>query len=474
MTRQTNQDRTSKVRHRIGAYAEAAVLKAGTGDMTRSAQRGISPIMQSFLAAQVAVNPRFTRVLMFLLFDSIVIGELVLWNAYLAYVMIFGLHMNDFGKFYYSAVAYVKGGDMYGPSPATWLLLDGSNAQQFWNLNPPHFHIVLLPLALLQPNLAVTIWGVVNIACLIVSCILVTRELGMNLRGPWGWRLAIVGTLSFAGTGATVITGQLTFVLLLIVTISWLQARAGRWNRAAIFLGVAISLKLFMLIFLPYLILKRQFRAVFICVLAACLCLGIGLLVFGLDAHLHWLRAMEDSSSWIWASMNASIMGFLGRTLDISPHFQPTVLLPHLVKPLWLITAGIIYALTVAATFRNQYTLSADRDFAILLVAAVLISPLGWIYYLWLPFGPILSIFTSVWRSMTLRSALNRKPGLLLGAMLALFVPIHVLVLSNPNPWATVMLGSSYFWGTLALWFGLFLYRDISGSNVLDAQTKGT
>lgn len=426
-------------------------------------QSGITKRLRSLMRSHFAVNPRFLRVMIFILFDSIVIGELVLWNAYLVYVMVFGLQMNDFGKFYYSAVAYLRGGEMYGPSPATLFQLDGPNLRHFWNLNPPHFHIPLLGLAWLRPELAIVVWGFVSLACLALSWIVITNETGIDLRSPWRWRLAVVGALLFAGTGATFLTGQLSFPLLLIVTMCWIHARHGRWDRAGIFLGIAVSLKPFLLIIVPYLVLKRRFRAILSCTLAVIACFGAGLLVFGFDVHLSWLRAISASSDWTWASMNASVLGFLSRALDMGPHFTPMVNAPHLVKPFWLIAAGIIFVLTMATTVIRPHTFSLDRDFALLLVAALLISPLGWVYYLWLPLGPVIGLVAASSRYNSKDWIVNNsgklrwRNGLLLGGMLLLFVPLYFADPAEPNRWETVLLGSSYFWGTLALWCVMFL-----------------
>src|SRR5262245_47595150 len=67
------------------------------------------------------------------------------------------LHMNDFGKFYYSAQAFLNGGDMYAPSPATAIpVID--EVREFANMNPPHFHLLVLPFARLSPLAAIVSW----------------------------------------------------------------------------------------------------------------------------------------------------------------------------------------------------------------------------------------------------------------------------------------------------------------------------
>lgn len=417
--------------------------------------------LRFLIFAQSSPN-RLLQSLMMVLFDFVII-VLALWNAFLANYMVSELQMNDFGKFYYSAVAYLMGGDMYGPNPATWIKVTESYARPFWNMNPPHFHIPLLLLALMRPESAIIFWGIGSLASLVVTWILIRKEIGLKIKTPWHWRIAILGALGFAGTGATFVTGQLSFLLLLLVTMCWLEARHERWNMAGLYIGIAISLKPFMLIFMPYLALRRQFRAVCVSTAVMMLCFGTGLLVFGLDAHMSWLRVLKSSFEWGWAAMNASVFGLLTRVLSESPYYSPLTIAPQLIRPIWVFAAGLISVLTLIATKPNSHKCSVDRDFALLLVASQLVSPLGWVYYLWLPSGPIAALVwlwrrnkVQVWAAQGV-GTIGWRNGLFGAGIFALFLPLPVLQLFQPIPWATMLVGSSYFWGAFALWLSLFM-----------------
>ena len=50
------------------------------------------------------------------------------------------LHYNDFGKFYYGMQEWQNSGLLYGPNKATLIPFGPTRAEQFWNMNPPHFH----------------------------------------------------------------------------------------------------------------------------------------------------------------------------------------------------------------------------------------------------------------------------------------------------------------------------------------------
>ena len=93
----------------------------------------------------------------------------LLFYLVLGVYMVRQLHMNDFGKFYYSAKLFLDGQDMYGPSPATEIPISDTESRQFLNMNPPHFHFLMLPFAVMGPMNAFALWVVVNLIALFLS-----------------------------------------------------------------------------------------------------------------------------------------------------------------------------------------------------------------------------------------------------------------------------------------------------------------
>ena len=153
------------------------------------------------------------------------------WNVGLVLVMEAGLVRSDFGKLHASARAYLAGRDMYDLGPATLSPVRGMTGDivhyiQFLNLNPPHFHLILLPLAPLPGRWALIVWGMVSLVCLGLSLRLIARESGVVLT-PWRCRLAALALLGFAGLGAVAVTGQVSFILLLPMTLAWMRASSG-------------------------------------------------------------------------------------------------------------------------------------------------------------------------------------------------------------------------------------------------------
>jgi hypothetical protein len=403
---------------------------------------------------------------------------LAIYYILAARIMVTVLQMNDFGKFYYSTRLFLDGGDMYGMNPATLVPVTQERGHVFLNMNPPHVHLVVLPLALLTPGWALIGWIVLNVASLTASLRIIVKELRIRTTTAgmlWGLFLA----LAFAGTGAVIVTGQLSWLLLLPVTLAWRAMRSRAHTRAGFYLGLAMSVKPFLAIFAPC-VLRTGPRAAAMAALAVLSAFGLGVAIFGLATHASWIAALR-SADWEWAAMNASILGVLSRTLADSPYFVPLVSLPGLVTPLWVAAAVIVAALTLVAADSHRSPEEVDRSFALLLLGSLLVFPLGWVYYVWLLLPPIWSLSIQwlrerrsliVRREVSVRGTLIRARNvLLLMAIPGLTCPLaFVAGAFQPSPLATATVGSAYFWSVFFLWTALVIDcrapRKASGSMV--------
>ena len=376
---------------------------------------------------------------------AIVIALYVAYFALLAHHMFFGMYMNDFGKFYYSAGAFVHGQDMYAPNPATRIAVSETEVQQFGNMNPPHFQLLMAPLAYLSPLAALLIWTALSAVALMASVSRITSE----LRVPWTRRgvVASLAALLFcAATAINVVTGQLTFLLMLPVTLAWIAARRGNWYRSAIYLGICAAIKPFLAIFLPYFIVKRHVKAAALMMLAAAAFFAVGVVICGWQTYVDWSHTLSQVT-WPWAPMNGSIEGILSRALGHNPAFRPIVYLPDAIKPATLIVSLSIAASCIIALARDHTKESVDRVFAVLLILALVASPLGWIYYIWLAAGPVFALWyshagqktTTSWRILQ---------GL---AIAGLASPLFLTLIGRKHLWGGVTFGSIYSWTLLVL-----------------------
>jgi hypothetical protein len=128
-------------------------------------------------------------------------------------------------------------------------------------------------------------------------------------------------------------------------------------------------------------------------------------------------------------------------------------LTPAGIKLVWLVLGGVLGLLSLIACAWDSSEERTDRAFALLLTAALLLSPLGWGYYFWLPLGPVLVVLARWAR----RQSLGVRWWLVGFTLPLMFVPFHLYVACQPSLWATVLLGNLVFWPLFGVWLALVL-----------------
>jgi hypothetical protein len=385
---------------------------------------------------------------------------LALWNLFVYFCMAVINPRNDFGRAFYSALLFVNGQDMYASNRATPVILDNESIILLWNLNPPHSHFLLLPLVWFSADVALAVWCVANTLCGLVALWLIVRELKLQLTDTQR-KLAVIFLMAFIGTSTAIITAHLSGVMFLFLTLCWLSARRGRWTTAGVWLGVALSIKPFLLFLVPYFLWNRRWKASAAIAATAVACFAIGLLVFGVENHLSWLEKLRTADTWAWLPINGSLRGMLTRSFTQNLDYTAVVDLGEsTVKWIWL-GIGIPFGLlTFAAAGTDRSPRGVDRAFAILLVGSLFLSPLGWAYYFWLPLGPIVALACDWQRELKLQSNCSSylwRRRFLIAALPGLVLPIQVvLVFHQVGAW-TLTLGSLYCWSLLLLWIALMI-----------------
>jgi hypothetical protein len=383
---------------------------------------------------------------------------LTIANLYWLLLMMFLMPKNDFGRTFLSAVWFTDGGGMYALNPSVPWDIYGDTIY-LWNLNPPHFHILLLPLVWLPQRVALVLWLAGNSVCLFAAFRIIGKELQLRPT-PMQRQLLLVGFLGFIGTATALMTGHLSFLMFLVVTLSWCDARQGRWGRSGVWLGLGMSVKPFLLFLVPYLMWRRKWRAVLSVGATVVGCFVAGLLVFGVQAHLDWRARLAAAQSWAWLPMNASVLGFLSRIFTDNLIFGSFTDAPRAVTVAWLVVIAPLVVTTYAACAHDATPRGVDRAFALLLVGALLVSPLGWTYYFWLPLGPIAALVCERWRTEAAGAAPKGRwwaRPYFLAAIPPLLYPMFFLDVFQPNALASATIGSVWFWGLLLTWIALAL-----------------
>ena len=315
------------------------------------------------------------------------------------------LYRKDFVQEYVLARAVLGGTYPYDPMPEM--------AERFglpdnvpWAHPTPHTPaaaILSVPIGLFPYPVAVTIWLVVELACLALVVELLSRTWGE----PVSLVEKIVIFLLSLATGPVLHElwfGQFGSILLLLLTLAWLNLRAGRDEIGGALLGLSIALKLTAWPIALFLVLTNRWRAIVPAVgviallhLVAAVVLGSGPVldyyyVVGPRIAADYARHDENFSLWTLIPRFFSAGGiegigvanhFVAMPLDVSPTTEPLLRYAFLVM-----ATAFLGAMWLARHCRNF-----DSAYGILLCASLPINPVVWDHYLMLTAIPIVIVF---------------------------------------------------------------------------------
>ncbi len=365
----------------------------------------------------------------------------------------------DFGIFYASVRNAVGGNGLYAPLPPRRLSRYYTGQL---NLNLPHTNLFFLPLAFLSPRQGLAVWAVASLLVFAWSTWASLRALRWRLPVV-GWIALVVYLLAWGPAAAFSLTLQLSFLLMGPVTASWLAAREGRSVAAGAWLGLAASAKPFLLLVVVYLALRRDARALRAFGVVSLLFVLAGLVVFGPQSYVDWVTQLPRVA---WAShyMNASLGGLVERLFG-HPYYATVGAAGWVRFTLLPIVSIAIAVITLRAAARPpRSAFSEDHAWATVLLASVLLSPLGWVYYLWIALWPVAATIghQHPWRQPSARD------WWLVPGLCGWLWYRRMAAWGQPSPLATAAFASMYFWALLSLWWWCLGTRalDSRGSEV--------
>jgi hypothetical protein len=301
------------------------------------------------------------------------------------------------------------------------------------NLNPPIFMALIAPVSRLPYTQAWWAWAALSSACALVSLWLMAGTLTQQ-RAKQAL-LALWGSVLFFAYYPSYINftlGQVGTLLLLPLTLAWLAMRRGHDARAGAWLGLATALKPFLGLLLLALLFTRRWRASMSFLMVLLTCSLIGVLWLGWRTYEHYML-VASHITWTTSNWNGSLVGFMDRAFSgIDPADWPEV---RWVAKALSITASLAslgaVAMVLQRTRHADSTRAADMLFLVAIPATVLISPLGWLYYL-----PWLFIGAAITWQMSAGQASGRAFRLaFLAPLLATMGPIAMKAVPTPrNP----------------------------------------
>jgi alpha-1,2-mannosyltransferase len=302
-----------------------------------------------------------------------------------AYVFHIRKDMTDFGVCYQAGGRIVQGETLYREA-------DGHLQFKY----SPAAAVFFAPLALLPYEAAKVAWYVLEIAFLAAIFLIFHRMLalpGKRAASVLIWTFLI--ELKFLGRELEL--GQVNLLILFALTLMIYCLFRRRETRAGWVWGGSLIFKPYALVFLPYFLVKRRFRALITGLAVPALGLVIPAIFYGIRGNFRvlgeWPETLSKSTAGLLAAYdNASLYGFLLKALPGVPG--------QMIKVIFLAAFAGLAAVVLWLMRAGRRAPSTGQpevlECAFLFILIPLFSPLGWNYN-YLYSLPAVMLIVSAW-----------------------------------------------------------------------------
>ncbi len=248
-----------------------------------------------------------------------------------------------------------------------------------YNAHPPTSVLLALPLARLDYPDAVLAWNTISLVAFLISLGIVAVALPV----PRSLFLPVLALLTFCHPlYGSVYQGQLTLILVLLVTLTWALDRSGRPNAAGIVLGTAAAIKLFPAYLVVYFAARGRLRPLLAAVLSVIALTVITVAVLGLDTYLDYVQLVLPAQARFRSlGYNYAIAGLWSKFFDTAGEGECMTALwscPALARYGTLLSDLAITAIVVTFAYRARSSAQQDLAFASTVTAMLLVSPVTW------------------------------------------------------------------------------------------------
>jgi alpha-1,2-mannosyltransferase len=234
-----------------------------------------------------------------------------------------------------------------------------------------------LPFAVIPPHLRLLrveqVSSAINIIAVVVAAAAATvgalgRERGLTAKRGAGMVLLVTAlALMTEPVQRSFYLGQVELVLMALVIWDVCQPDGRRWKGVGV--GIAAGVKLVPLIFIPYLLLTRRFRAAVVATGTFAATVAIGFIVLPKDSSRWWLHGLFLRGSYdhnILYGGNQSLLALIERLSGTGTH------------GVWLAAAVILAAVGLGAAAVLDRCGHRLLGVAACALTGVLISPISW------------------------------------------------------------------------------------------------
>lgn len=239
----------------------------------------------------------------------------------------------------------------------------------------PAFAVLAIPLGLVPLDVAKAIWFVVSVALVVALVSLSLRLLPERRRPAW---LLVVATLIAMGKfyGHEIVLGQMNAPFAVIVALALLALRDRSEARGGLLIALAVVVKPYAVIFLPWLLARRRLTSIATSFAGLALVLALPAVLYGvagnIELHRAWWRTVIHSTPPnLLNADNVSVAALFAKRIGVG---STAAALAGATGLALLVVAAVVF-LRRAGVKRPDVL-----EGALLLTLIPLLSPQGWDY----------------------------------------------------------------------------------------------
>jgi hypothetical protein len=311
----------------------------------------------------------------------------------------------DLPSFYAASARFFR----YGESPydlaGMRLFMSQDTRYVYPFVYPPQSLLLFFPLSeLTYAHARLAVLLVNHLIFLVMMWVIPVYLLRVWPRRGLAFALCVLYLITFHPVAVTLNHGQVNIMLLASIVLFWLSARRGSAVLAGFFLALAVLLKTYPLIAIPFLLLIGRWRESAYALAWLGLATMTSLMLIPNPIWHDWITIVLPAGGYtgnppglasaaIW---NQSLNGVFSRAFTENRWSEPFLVDPGLARLLTYGSAGLATAVTAIAVWRSRSeTDSLDRVLLAALPLMYLVAPFSWEHHLVYLLPSILMLFTS-------------------------------------------------------------------------------